>query len=88
MVAYFINDRVIVNMDGLMNSPNYFRALKSGQADIFLDEMGLDYVFSNEYMLFHSSPYRQFLTDRLIEIGHIRGDDHFTLYKYYQGGVP
>ncbi len=56
-VAYYIKDRVIVNMDGLINSPAYFEALQAGQANAYLDSIGLDYVFANPGML-EGVPYR------------------------------
>ncbi len=87
-IAYFINNRTIVNMDGLMNSSEYLKALHNWQAGEFLDNIGLDYVFGNTYMLFHSSPYRYFLPERIVEIGMIHGQENFTLYRYYVGGIP
>lgn len=56
-VGYYIKDRIIVNMDGLINSPAYFEALKAGQANDYLDHIGLDYVFANSGML-EGVPYR------------------------------
>jgi hypothetical protein len=87
-IAYFIDGRTIVNLDGLMNSPEYFWALRNWQAGEFLDKLGLNYVFGNEYMIFHSSPYRTFLPDRLVKIGRLAGEDRFTLFKYYPIGAP
>jgi hypothetical protein len=56
-VGYFIKGRTIVNMDGLINSPEYFRALKSRRAGLYLQEIGMDYIFSNPDILFQSEPY-------------------------------
>ncbi|MBV6395577.1 MAG: hypothetical protein HFACDABA_01155 [Anaerolineales bacterium] len=55
-VAYFIEERVVVNMDGLINSHDYFLALQSGRADQYLVNIGLDYIFSNPDIL-KNSPY-------------------------------
>jgi hypothetical protein len=82
MVAYFLQDRSIVNLDGLINSPEYFEAMKSGQATQFLDHLGLDYVFGNEYMIEESDPYASFLKSRVKKLGQLPGVDHFTLYQY------
>jgi hypothetical protein len=61
-VAYYIRERTIVNMDGLINSPTYFRALQSGQASEYLSEIGVEYVFANPEIL-RGPPYRgQFKT--------------------------
>jgi hypothetical protein len=82
LVAYFIEDRTIVNLDGLINSTAYFNAMKSGKATQFLDAIPLNYVFGKPYMLLESDPYNQILKGRLVEIGFIRGYENFTLYKY------
>ena len=50
-VGYFINDRTIVNMDGLINSYEYFQALKDQQAPRFLSEHGMTIVFANTRIL-------------------------------------
>lgn len=57
-VGYFIHDRTIVNMDGLINSNAYFQALQSGQAAEYLERMGLDYVFANPEIIDTNYPYR------------------------------
>ncbi len=81
-VAYFIENRTIVNLDGLINSAEYFHALKTGTARAFLDALPLDYVFGKEYVLLVSDPYNNIFEDRLEEIGAIRGPENFTLYRY------
>jgi len=82
LMAYFIQDRTIVNLDGLINSVEYFNAMKSGKAAQFLDAIPLSYVFGKPYMLLESDPYSSFLKNRLEEIGYIRGNEGFTLFKY------
>lgn len=82
MVGYFIQDRIVVNLDGLINSVQYFKAMKDGTADEFLDRMGMDYVFGNPWMLLDSNPYRQFLRDRLVKIAEFPGSDRNTLYRF------
>ena len=56
-VAYFIQGRTIMNMDGLINSMDYFEALKSHQAGEFYKKVGLDYIFANRYILTETAPY-------------------------------
>jgi hypothetical protein len=80
--AYFIENRTIVNLDGLINSAEYFNALKTGTAREFLDSLPLDYAYGKGYALLISSPYNQVFEDRLDEIGAIRGAENFTLYRY------
>lgn len=65
-LGYFIADRTIVNMDGLINSFEYFQAHKSGRGGDFLSEMGLDYVFVNPVLL-EDIPYRGEFEGRLGE---------------------
>ena len=55
--AYFIHDRTIVNMDGLINSYEYFQLLKEKEAGKYLADMGMDYVLANIGIL-NSLPYR------------------------------
>jgi len=80
--AYFIQNRTIVNLDGLINSPEYFSALKTSSAGRFLSDMNLDYVYGNPYMLLETDPYRQFLSGRIKKIGVIHGVSNFTLYDF------
>ncbi|MHC1740443.1 MAG: hypothetical protein AB9897_04960 [Anaerolineaceae bacterium] len=82
MVAYFIQDRTIVNLDGLINSPEYFNAMKAGKATQFLDAIPLNYVYGNEYVIEKSDPYKDILKDRIKEIGIIRSVSNFRLYYY------
>ena len=65
-VGYFIRDRSIVNMDGLINSHAYFNALKAGTAGDYLANIGLDYVFANPQIL-AAVPYRGQFHDRFEE---------------------
>ncbi len=67
--GYFIQNRTVVNMDGLINSYEYFQAVKAGQASRYLAEMGLDYVFANQYIITVSMPYvEQFTPEQFIPV--------------------
>jgi hypothetical protein len=58
--AYFISNRIIVNMDGLINSNAYFQSLKNRTAGAYLAGIGMDYVLVNEEFI-DQLPYdRQF----------------------------
>lgn len=59
-VGYFIRNRTIVNMDGLINSPEYFKAVQAGTAAIFLKERGVMVVFANPRLLEYPPYYGQF----------------------------
>ena len=64
--GYFIHDRTIVNMDGLINSYGYFTALRANQGGKYLAARGMDYIFSNRDIILGSMPYRdQFSADEL-----------------------
>ncbi|MEZ0395261.1 MAG: hypothetical protein ABWK53_02330 [Anaerolineales bacterium] len=78
-MGYFIEDRVVVNLDGLINSPAYFESLRSGQADQFLDRLGLDYVFGHPVILTETDPYQQIFARRLEPLDDF-GD--YILYRY------
>ncbi|NJN80278.1 MAG: hypothetical protein HC797_07305 [Anaerolineales bacterium] len=59
-VGYLIKDRTIVNMDGLINSYEYYQALKIGEAPIYLREHGMEIVFANPRLLEIPPYYGQF----------------------------
>ena len=59
-VGYLIKDRTIVNMDGLINSYEYFQALKDGEAPIYLHEHGVTILFANPRLLLIPPYYGQF----------------------------
>lgn len=80
--AYFIENRTIVNLDGLINSAEYFKALKNGTATQFLEKMKLDYVYGKPYILQETQPYDAIFKNRLVEIGAIRSLEKFTLFKF------
>ena len=83
MVAYFISNRTVINLDGLINSAEYFHAMKTGTARDFLDAIPLNYVYAKEYVVEQSDPYSAILKNRLEKIGVIKGYEDFTLYRYF-----
>ena len=56
-VGYFIHDRTVVNMDGLINSYEYFQALQMRTGGEYLQNLGLDYVLANPVIL-DQQPYK------------------------------
>lgn len=80
--GYFIQGRTIVNLDGLINSVEYFQSLVDGNADEYLSNIGLDYVYSNPYIVLESDPYRQFLPDRLRPVDLIDNKNDTRLYDF------
>src|SRR5258706_901756 len=59
-VAYFIHDRTIVNMDGLINSYDYFKAIQNRTAPVYLLEHGMKIIFANPRLLSLPPYYGQF----------------------------
>jgi hypothetical protein len=55
--GYFIKDRTVVNMDGLINSHEYFQLLKEKNAGKYLADMGMNYILANINIL-NGSPYK------------------------------
>lgn len=55
--GYFIQDRTVINMDGLINSNQYFQLLKNKQAGDYLANEGLDYILANSSLL-NQLPYK------------------------------
>ncbi len=81
LVGYFVFDRKIVNLDGLINSAAYYEKLKSDQADEYLRDIGVKYIYGEESVLLDSDPYRWIFSD------HIRfkaQGPYFALYDYCQ----
>ncbi len=78
-MAYFIQDRTIINLDGLMNSSAYFKSMQNGTAADFLDKMGMDYVYANAYMVTKSDPYGRMFAGRLQELDTFASA---TLFRY------
>ena len=49
--GYFISDRTIINMDGLINSYEYFHLLQERKSGEYLAEIGMDYILANMEIL-------------------------------------
>jgi hypothetical protein len=55
--GYFIHDRIVINMDGLINSSVYFRSLQNKQAGHMLADEGMNYILANSQLL-DQIPYK------------------------------
>ncbi len=77
-VGYFIHDRIIVNMDGLINSYPYFQALKNDEGADYLFKRGMKYIFANEDIL-TALPYRDQFRGRLQPLTEYGGKDLYQL---------
>ncbi len=77
-VGYFLPDRTIVNMDGLINSVTYFEDLKAGISSQYLYETGMQFVFANPQLL-NADPYRGQYVGRLQSLASWGGKDLMRL---------
>ena len=84
--AYFIEDRSIINLDGLVNGIDYFYALQNGEVSDYLKDVELDYIFGNEGMFLETDPYRNNYTDLLLASRKIDSYDNLTLWKLEDPG--
>jgi len=71
-VGYFIHDRTIINMDGLINSYPYFLAHRAKNGGTYLAEIGMQYIFANPDFL-DGLPYRGEYTNQLEVIDYFGG---------------
>lgn len=78
-MAYFIHDRRIVNLDGLINSKEYFIALKNSRAAAYLASIHLDYVYGKGVIFTENDPYQEIFKGRLKQVTHF---DDGGLYRF------
>ena len=81
-IGYFIQDRTILNMDGLINSYAYFQALQTEQAGEYLENIGLDYVLANPAIL-DQQPYKGQFNEYMEHVDIFYGGKQLMRY-----GVP
>lgn len=77
-VSYFITNRTIVNLDGLMNSKEYFQALRKGDTSAYLRSVDLNFVYSNKYTLLETMPYQKVFSGCVSQVGSIFKKSLFT----------
>ena len=85
LTAYFIPDRTIVNLDGLINSADYFRKLQDGETTEYLLENNVKYIYGEELILLDSDPYRWIFADTLTDL---EKGPFFNLYTYKPSAHP
>ena len=79
LTAYFVPDRTIINLDGLINSADYFSKLKEGNATDYLIENNVKYIYGSELVLLDSDPYRWIFADTLTLKA---AGPYYLFYKY------
>lgn len=72
-MAYFVQDRSVVNMDGLINSYAYFEAMREGKAADYLYNLGVDYIFANPDLLTKTAPFQVQFKGRLQKLNQVFG---------------
>ena len=82
-VGYFVHDRTIVNMDGLINSYAYFQALQNSTAGAYLQQIGLDYVLANPVIL-DQQPYKGQFNEYLERLPVSYGGKQLMHYRPFQ----
>jgi len=80
ITGYFINDRTIVNMDGLINGVDYFSALQQGAGDVYLLNAGVTWIFGGENLIQNSEPYRTITAGRITPLATY--DDDMILWTF------
>lgn len=78
-LSYFIQNRTIVNLDGLMNSKEYFDALKLFDTHALMQRSNIQYILSNDYTITSSLPYSAIFNHCISPIKQIYGK---YLYEY------
>ena len=86
--AFFVNDRIIMNLDGLVNGQEYFDDLKNGSASKYLEQNNVMYVYGNQYILLQTDPYQENFQS-LLEQSEITGEfgNKFILWELDYTGV-
>ncbi len=66
-LGYFIQDRTVFPLDGLINSYDYFEALQEDRATAYLAGVGLDYVIGKDWVL-KLQPYAPIFDGQVVEV--------------------
>jgi hypothetical protein len=85
LTAYFVPNRTILNLDGLINSADYFRRLQDGEVTEYLIENNMKYVYGEELIFLDSDPYRWIFSDTLTVM---KKGPYFYLYAYQPITTP
>jgi hypothetical protein len=78
--SYFVNDRTIINLDGLVNGKTYFEHLRKGKIIEYLQDVGVDYIFGNSYLIKEREPYQSSLGVYLDDGANPVFNDQLTLW--------
>jgi hypothetical protein len=56
-LGYFLPEYTIINMDGLINSYDYYQSLKAGKAPEYLLANGVEFVIARQFLIEETNPY-------------------------------
>jgi len=85
LIGYFMPERTILNLDGLINSAAYFELLKENRLEEYHRQVGTDFIYGDEQILLDSDPYRWTYTGRLSMAAQ---GPYYRLFKYCPDGCP
>ncbi len=77
-IAYFLQDRTVINMDGLINSYPYYLAMRNGLGPDYLYKEGMRYIFANPDIL-KAPPYSGQYAGHLTIVADYGGKDLLKL---------
>lgn len=78
-LGYFMPQRTIVNLDGLINSADYFELVKENKVNEYHRSIGTDYIYGDPIILLDSDPYRWTYTNHLKFVAE---GPYFQLFEY------
>ncbi len=73
-LGYFVHDRRVINLDGLISTPAYLHAWQEGKIVPYLHHLHVQYVFAG-YWVKHMAPYKDTLAPYLVNLEQYRYDD-------------
>jgi hypothetical protein len=83
--GYFVHNRTVINMDGLINSSEYFKRLQERTAGEYLADQGMDYILANPYIL-NQLPYKGQYQMYMEAMGSKLGGKE--LFRYHSSNQP
>jgi uncharacterized membrane protein YhaH (DUF805 family) len=85
LLGYFMPERTILNLDGLINSAAYFKMLKENRLEEYHRQVSTDFIYGDEQILLDSDPYRWTYTGRLRPAAN---GPYYRLFRYCPVGCP
>ncbi len=82
--GYFAESQTIINLDGLINSIEYYQGLKDGTAAELLTENGMQYVIGKKVIVTASMPYYKVFENHLeeIDLKLFEGSNQLNVWKF------